>query len=303
MIIGILISLIIIIFGMVVALYVGSAELKGKSVSISGSLTMDKSSTINSTKDSLSYTVANGSAHDFYISDSNKVAECVMGLTSASGNTILDVISPNNGNATLALTSSSSLYASISYIGSNLSYNSVGTSTSSSGVVTPYSAHIFNCSNPTSTTGGMSEMFFVTSYGTYVQTGNLQVVSGSIYASSGSVYAGSTLLSSDYRLKENVEPIPDEYTVDNLKPCVYNLIKNGEKHTGFIAHELQEVLPHLVMGEKDGEDMQSVNYMGLIAILTKEIQGLKSVIHEIKSENNILKNRIDELEKTKCSCN
>ena len=44
---------------------------------------------------------------------------------------------------------------------------------------------------------------------------------------------------------------------------------------GFIAHELQEHFPFLVSGEKDGATNQSINYIGLIALLTKEIQELK----------------------------
>ena len=61
---------------------------------------------------------------------------------------------------------------------------------------------------------------------------------------------------SDYRLKQDV----DDYTgaleiVKQLKPKTYNWISNLDhpyKDTGFIAHELQEVLPDLVSGEKDG---------------------------------------------------
>jgi hypothetical protein len=52
---------------------------------------------------------------------------------------------------------------------------------------------------------------------------------------------------------------------------------------GFIAHELQEHFPFLVSGEKDGPENQSVNYIGLIALLTKEIQDLKKEIKEIKN--------------------
>jgi len=44
---------------------------------------------------------------------------------------------------------------------------------------------------------------------------------------------------------------------------------------GVIAHELQENYPLLVHGEKDGEDLQCVNYMGLIPILVNEIQNIK----------------------------
>jgi hypothetical protein len=44
---------------------------------------------------------------------------------------------------------------------------------------------------------------------------------------------------------------------------------------GFIAHEVQEVYPFLVEGNKDEEKKQSLNYIGLIAILVKEVQELK----------------------------
>ena len=51
---------------------------------------------------------------------------------------------------------------------------------------------------------------------------------------------------------------------------------SSKKDFGLIAHELQEIYPFLVSGEKDGETHQSVNYIGLIALLIKEIQELKS---------------------------
>ena len=44
---------------------------------------------------------------------------------------------------------------------------------------------------------------------------------------------------------------------------------------GFIAHELKEVFPFLVNGEKDDASLQSVNYTGLIALLVKELKELK----------------------------
>ena len=43
---------------------------------------------------------------------------------------------------------------------------------------------------------------------------------------------------------------------------------------GLIAHELQEVYPELVKGEKDGVEYQRVNYNGLIGVLVKEVQEL-----------------------------
>jgi len=103
----------------------------------------------------------------------------------------------------------------------------------------------------------------------------------------GAVNATSYNAGSDYRIKENIKPISG--TIDILNPVQY-YNKNTEKEDmGFIAHEVQEHFPFLVNGEKDGKDMQSLNYIGLIALLTKEIQYLKK-------ENRKMKSRFDHIE-------
>ena len=76
----------------------------------------------------------------------------------------------------------------------------------------------------------------------------------------------------------------ETFIIDNLRPVTY-YNKNLEKQDiGFIAHELQEIYPYLVSGDKDGEKNQSLNYIGLIGILTKELQELKKEVNFIKNE-------------------
>jgi hypothetical protein len=94
----------------------------------------------------------------------------------------------------------------------------------------------------------------------------------------GQAYAVSFNNTSDYRIKENVTPLDTTFVVDNLNPVKYTNTKTQRQDVGFIAHELQEVYPFLVNGTKDGEQFQSVNYIGLIGILTKEIQEIKERI-------------------------
>ena len=96
----------------------------------------------------------------------------------------------------------------------------------------------------------------------------------------GQVTATSFQSSSDYRLKTNIKQINNKYSIDNLNPVEYDM--NDRHDMGFLAHEIQEHYPFLVDGEKDGEKMQSINYNGLIALLVKEIQGLKNEIKELK---------------------
>jgi len=58
--------------------------------------------------------------------------------------------------------------------------------------------------------------------------------------------------SSDYRLKENVQVIQNALDdVMRMRPVTYDWISNGEQGIGFIAHELQEVVPQAVHGTKD----------------------------------------------------
>jgi hypothetical protein len=94
------------------------------------------------------------------------------------------------------------------------------------------------------------------------------------------VTASAFNTTSDYRIKENIISIKenDAFTVDRLKPIHYYNTNTQKEDIGILAHELQEEYPFLVNGEKDGEKYQSVNYNGLIGILIKEIQELKSRI-------------------------
>jgi len=80
---------------------------------------------------------------------------------------------------------------------------------------------------------------------------------------------------SDHRIKANVTELNETATVDALVPIQYNNTVSGNHEFGLLAHELQEIYPDLVVGEKDGAEYQQVQYNGLIGVLVKEIQGLK----------------------------
>ena len=100
----------------------------------------------------------------------------------------------------------------------------------------------------------------------------------------GIVNATSYNSASDYRIKKDVIPLDEKFTVDKLRPVTYNNTKLDKQDIGLIAHELQEIYPFLVNGEKDGEHFQSVNYTGLIGILIKEIQDLKERVKKLEEK-------------------
>jgi hypothetical protein len=116
---------------------------------------------------------------------------------------------------------------------------------------------------------------------------------GSI-TSTGSNIAYNT--SSDYRLKENIVPITGALSkLAQLKPCTYTWKSDGSDGQGFIAHELQEIFPDAVHGEKDAvnEDgsikSQGIDTSFLVATLTAAIQELKAELDATKAEVAALK--------------
>jgi hypothetical protein len=63
----------------------------------------------------------------------------------------------------------------------------------------------------------------------------------------------------------------------------YNtLLKKSEY--GFIAHEVQEIFPDIVVGNKDAEQYQTINYIPMFALLVKELKELKREVLELKAK-------------------
>ena len=96
---------------------------------------------------------------------------------------------------------------------------------------------------------------------------------------------------SDYRLKENITPLTGVLSkVMALKPSAFNFKEfPNQQVNGFIAHEVAEVEPIAVTGEKDGvgEDnkpiYQSVDPAKLVPILTAAIQEQQTIIESLKA--------------------
>jgi squalene cyclase len=83
--------------------------------------------------------------------------------------------------------------------------------------------------------------------------------------------------------------------VQALKPVTYTWKESGIESQGFIAHELAEVCPDAVTGEKDAVDAEgNPQYQGidtsfLVATLTAAIQELKAELDSVKAELATLK--------------
>jgi Chaperone of endosialidase len=90
---------------------------------------------------------------------------------------------------------------------------------------------------------------------------------------------------SDYRLKKDISPMTGGLDkVKLLKPVTWKWKSTGEDGQGFIAHELAEICPDSVTGQKDAVDedgnpiYQMVDVSYLVATLTAAIQELKALV-------------------------
>jgi len=89
---------------------------------------------------------------------------------------------------------------------------------------------------------------------------------------------------SDYRLKEDLKSFNGLEIIDQIKTYNYQWKKSKSRGYGTLAHELQEVFPDAVTGEKDAEEMQGVDYSTLVPVLIKSIQELKKELEELKKK-------------------
>ena len=107
-------------------------------------------------------------------------------------------------------------------------------------------------------------------------TGNLSV--------SGAITAGGNVTAfSDARLKENVETIEGALDkVSQMRGVMYD--KDGERGTGVIAQEMQQVMPEVVMDSGRG-DYLSVAYGNIVGVLIEAVKELKAELDEYKSNS------------------
>ena len=117
--------------------------------------------------------------------------------------------------------------------------------------------------------------------GTYTARGTIT------YNRAGGLTVYST--TSDYRLKENIVDLPDALeTVSRLKPRQFDWKETGNTTTGFIAHELAEVCPHAVTGEKDATEMRQYEISPAIpATLDEEGNELTAAIEAVMGEREV----------------
>ena len=98
---------------------------------------------------------------------------------------------------------------------------------------------------------------------------------------SGTITATNFVATSDERLKDNIITAPVGL-IDSLKGREWDWSESGEKGSGVVAQELEEVLPHLVNTNDEG--MKSVAYNGLLAYVIEELKDCRQRIAELEAK-------------------
>jgi hypothetical protein len=209
-------------------------------------------------------------SYDTHISDYNTNINQALKTTSTPTFNGLHLNTPANGTSAIDILSSGDTYTSPGYIWTdqtnypntfNLSYNNIiglinQTSKSTSNIQLAGGIVYFQtgAANTVPSTRGYfnSSGLYIPTGNAYIQEGNLQLTSYS--NGTLSVSGGIVVSSSDERLKTNIQYIQDDdhlKKILQLKPCSFSFKSNGyDKHTGFIAQDVEKIFPDIVDGKK-----------------------------------------------------
>ena len=134
-------------------------------------------------------------------------------------------------------------------------------------------------------------------YGSFMTTGPLYV-GGSYSGSAQPCNASAFNITSDYRLKENEAPLTEASSrIKKLKPIRFNYISSENTVDGFLAHEVAEVIPEAVTGEKDAvredgsDELQGLDLSKIVPLLTAALQESITKIEQLEQRIQTLENK------------
>ena len=101
------------------------------------------------------------------------------------------------------------------------------------------------------------------------------------------IYSAGFYSTSDFNLKENIQYIDNKYDINQLKPCTFNFINSSTKKIGFIAQDVEQIIPEsVVKGINSG---LNIDYSALLSIVVDSIK-------QINKKLDILTNKIERIE-------
>jgi hypothetical protein len=110
-----------------------------------------------------------------------------------------------------------------------------------------------------------------------------------IQAPNSAMYVSAYYYSSDKKLKTDIEYISSN-VISKLKPAHFKWIKSGEYDYGFIAQDVQEVLPEAVVenrtqiGDEEENVTLTLNNTAIIAHLVAHAQEQQTKIENLEKQ-------------------
>jgi hypothetical protein len=110
---------------------------------------------------------------------------------------------------------------------------------------------------------------------------------------STSIYSAGFYSTSDYKLKENITYITNKYDIENLKPCSFNFINSSTKKIGFIAQDIEKIIPEAVTSIGD---TMNIDYSALVSVCVDSMKQMIKKLEVSEKRIEILEKRIEILE-------
>jgi hypothetical protein len=98
-------------------------------------------------------------------------------------------------------------------------------------------------------------------------------------------FATTYSTTSDYRVKEDIQPVINATErLLNLNAINFQWKGSDIRTDGFLAHEVAEIIPEAVVGEKDEDELQSLDQSKIVPLLVKTIQELEARITQLENQ-------------------
>ncbi len=110
---------------------------------------------------------------------------------------------------------------------------------------------------------------------------------------SGDIEASDFLYSSDMRLKKNIATVSGLDIITQLRGVSFDWINGGESSIGFIAQEVESVVPELV-NTRDSDGFKSVKYANINAYLVEAVKEQQKMIEDQQRQIDELQALISE---------
>jgi hypothetical protein len=134
-----------------------------------------------------------------------------------------------------------------------------------------------------STANGIGVVGYNNAGGFAIQSQGDMRVYGNLYVQ------GNVIPFSSRRLKTNIEPMQGALDkVERLRGVTFNWNETGKPDIGLVAEEVAEVVPEVVGYEKNGVDVQGVDYSRLTALLIEAVKEQQAEIKQLQSLINRL---------------